>query len=157
MLLVCIIGKYSTHTYVRGLKQGRSFQHERRPKIKSCAKCSWLELLIKKFPDTHTHTHTHTQPPRAPGTSKSRLLYLSDTSTPGAAERRKEGWSGGVEMEMVGGGQRKRETVGMKGRQKWSWRWKEGVSRVLNGGYVGGGGRRQVEMKRQEKRKGFKN
>ena len=45
---------------------------------------------------THTHTYADTQPPRAPGTSKSRLLYLSDTSTPDAAERRKEGgWRSG--------------------------------------------------------------
>lgn len=46
----------------------------------------------KKFPDTHI-PHIHT--PRAPGTSKSRLLYLSDTSAPGAAEsRNKRGWEG---------------------------------------------------------------
>ena len=51
---------------------------------------------------THTYTHRHTHTAlRAPGTSKSRLLYLSDTSTPGAAEKRKEG--GRVEMEIVRG------------------------------------------------------
>lgn len=50
----------------------------------------------KKFPDAQGCTRT--QPPRAPGTSKSRLLYLSDTSTPGATEMRKEGeW---VEMAL---------------------------------------------------------
>lgn len=53
-------------------------------------------------------THTHKQTPRAPGTSKSRLLYLSDTSAPGAAERRKEGrWR--VEMEMVTGEEKEKE------------------------------------------------
>lgn len=61
------------------------------------------QMFLTGAPDKKSFlTHTHTQTPRAPGTSKSRLLYLSDTSTPGAAERRKEG-SWRVEMEMVTG------------------------------------------------------
>lgn len=77
----------------------------------------------KKFP----HRHTHTQTPRAPGTSKSRLLYLSDTSIPGAAERRKKGWWR-AEMEIVTGGiRRKRERMGKNERKK--QRWKEGVKK----------------------------
>lgn len=101
-----MIRKYNAPLYRHLHREGR-FNIMRRPNQKQGQMFSAV-VPDKKKKEKFPHTHTHKQTPRAPGTSKSRLLYLSDTSAPGAAERRKEGrWR--VEMEMVTGEEKEKE------------------------------------------------